>query len=252
MTVPAEHGIRHVGVVIPAHNEERHLAAALTAVRTAVDTLNAARPGVSVRVVVVLDACTDRSGTIARTFAAADARFAVQDVDFRNVGGTRREGIRAVLAGAAARDVPDTQAWIANTDADSRVPPHWLTRQVELADAGSDAVLGSVEPDRNGMDAGLVRAWHARHHLREHHPHIHGANLGVRASAYLAAGGFPAAESGEDRSLVKALRSSGAVISATDTNRVVTSGRLEARAPRGFAGYLLALALGSSGGNVQA
>ena len=36
------------------------------------------------------------------------------------------------------------------------------------------------------------------------HPHVHGANLGFRASAYLRAGGFPALPTAEDHALVAA------------------------------------------------
>ena len=37
------------------------------------------------------------------------------------------------------------------------------------------------------------------------HPHVHGAHLGVRGSAYLACGGFPALPVSEDVALVRAL-----------------------------------------------
>ena len=67
---------------------------------------------------------------------------------------------------------------------------NWLVRQLEFAEAGADAVLGSVEPDPDGMDPELLRRWLERHPFHENHPHIYGANFGVRASAYLAAGGF--------------------------------------------------------------
>ena len=34
--------------------------------------------------------------------------------------------------------------WLATTDADTAVPPGWLRRQLEYADAGWDVVLGTV------------------------------------------------------------------------------------------------------------
>ena len=122
------------------------------------------------------------------------------------------------------------------------MPRNWLVRQVELAAAGADVVLGSVEPDSDGMHHALIARWHARHVLAEHHSHVFGANLGVRGSSYLKAGAFPGAASGEDRILVDRLRGNGAGIVATDSVRVLTSGRTVGRAPRGFAAYLLALA----------
>jgi glycosyltransferase involved in cell wall biosynthesis len=234
--------IEQVGVVVPAHNEEHHLGRALSGVQGAADALQADSPSVAVRVVVVLDACTDGSAEVACAFAAADPRFEVIEAGFRSVGKSRQAGVRALLPPESAAGVPASRVWIASTDADSRVPEHWLVRQLEIAAAGTDAVLGSVEPDPEGMDPAVARLWHARHRLEENHPHIYGANLGVRASAYLAAGGFPSFDAGEDRSLVDRLRLAGAAVYATDTTRVVTSGRLQARARRGFAAYLLALA----------
>ena len=88
-----------VAVVIPVHNEEQHVERALEAVRAAVDFLKARRPGIDARVMVVLDACTDNSGFLARRFAAADPRFIVMDAAFRCVGKSRRAGIEALWDG---------------------------------------------------------------------------------------------------------------------------------------------------------
>lgn len=236
---PEAASIEQVAVVIPAHDEEQHLGRALAGIQVAANEVAAHSPEIGVRVMVVLDCCTDGSLRLAADFAASDARFNVMTVGFRNVGMSRRagaEGLGLVGGVSAAR------VWLANTDADSLVPRNWLVRQVDLAVAGADAVLGSVEPDSDGMHHALVARWHARHVLAEHHPHVFGANLGVRGSSYLKAGGFPAAASGEDRILVDRLRATGAGIIATDSVRVLTSGRTVGRAPRGFAAYLLALA----------
>ena len=40
----------------------------------------------------------------------------------------------------------------------------------------------------------LKKAWLSRHHLRDGHPHVHGANFGIRADTYLSLGGWPAAD----------------------------------------------------------
>ncbi|MEW1943592.1 glycosyltransferase [Pseudarthrobacter sp. NPDC080037] len=240
--------IGQLAVVIPAHNEEQHLERALTAVRAAVERASFHLPGVDVQVVVVLDSCTDRSPSIAGGFAAGNPAWAVLPVGFRSVGRSRRAGVDAALAkaGRALRTAgaagPMGAVWVANSDADSCVHEDWLVRQLDLAAKGADLVLGTVQPDGQGMHHQLVARWHARHAWIEDHPHVYGANLGVRASSYLAAGGFPAVEFDEDRALVDRLRSSGAAIVATDTTRVLTSGRTAGRAPRGFAAYLLGLA----------
>jgi glycosyltransferase involved in cell wall biosynthesis len=249
---PEVHGIEQVAVIIPVHDEEPHLARALAAVSAAADALQHSQPDTDVAIVVVLDACTDGSGAVAARFAAADRRTTLLPVGFRSVGRSRRAGINLLITGrwadraGAGRPLTAGRVWLANTDADSCVPENWLLRQLELADRGADAVVGTVEPDPAGMDAELLRRWHARHPLGEDHPHVHGANLGVRASAYLMAGGFPRQRSHEDRALVERLRRHGYRVTSTDTVRVVTSGRTEARAPQGFGAYLLALGLESA------
>ncbi|GAC1498444.1 MAG: glycosyltransferase family A protein [Pseudarthrobacter sp.] len=236
-------GIRQVAVVIPVHNEEQLLTGALGAVRTAANFLQAQRPEIAVSVLVALDSCTDGSAAVAARLAALDRRISLLQVRFRSVGGSRRAGNRAALLASHEQGLPyaSPQLWLANTDADSRVPEHWLLRQLQLADGGADAVLGTVEPDPEGTERELLRRWHARHHLAENHAHVHGANLGVRASAYVLAGGFPRLRSHEDRALVERLHQQGAAVWSTDTLRVRTSGRTDARAPQGFGAYLLSL-----------
>lgn len=241
--------IHQVAVVIPAHNEEQHLERALTAVRCSAERVGSELPRVGLQIVVVLDSCTDSSAAVAAVFASEDPRCQVLTVSFGSVGMSRQAGVRAVLENATmlahddgmAAGVSMPHVWLANTDADSCVPENWLVRQLELAAGGADAVLGSVEPDAHGMHHQLLARWHARHAPSEDHPYVYGANLGVRASSYLAAGGFPGLDFDEDRALVDGLRSSGARLVATDTVRVLTSGRTVGRAPRGFAAYLLAL-----------
>lgn len=234
-------GIDRVAVVVPAHNEDQHLDRALSALRTAADALQRERPGIQLSITVVLDSCTDRSADIAAGYVASDPRFAAVHVRLGSTGASRAAGVQA--AAGLWKGLWAGHVWLANTDADSAVPENWLVRQVELADAGADAVLGSVEPDPAGTDPAILRRWLERHPFREDHPHIYGANFGVRASAYLAAGGFPRMRVHEDRILVENLRKQAYRVLATDTIRVLTSGRTHARAPQGFGAYLRALAL---------
>lgn len=250
--------IDRVEVVVPAHNEDGHLDRALNALLAAADALQEQRPEVRTAVTVVLDSCTDRSADIAANYAASDRRLAAVAVRLGNTGASRAAGVRAAgitmadpgPAVLAATELWARRVWLANTDADSSVPPNWLARQVELADAGADAVLGSVEPDPAGTDPAILRRWLARHPFTEEHPHIYGANFGVRASAYLASGGFPRMRVHEDRTLVENLRRHAYTVVATDTIRVLTSGRTHARAPHGFGAYLRALALDLPSGDL--
>jgi hypothetical protein len=70
------------------------------------------------------------------------------------------------------------------------------------------------------------------------HPHVHGANLGFRASAYLRASGFPALPTAEDHALVAALAAGGCRVLRTRALPVVTSARRDSRAPDGSGHYL--------------
>ncbi|WP_432477758.1 glycosyltransferase [Nocardioides sp. GXQ0305] len=219
--------VSRVLVVVPAHDEEAVLGQCLQQVATAA---GAVRPAATVRTVVVLDHCSDRSASVA-------ARHDVEVVEChaRNVGRARALGVAA-----AARDVLDDAAtWVATTDADSRVGPSWLLDHLAAAAAGYDALLGRVHPDPADLLPAVLREWHRRHPRIGHH--VHGANLGVRLAAYRAVGGFRALASGEDVALVRALRDAGAPVASGGTP-VVSSGRSRARAPDGFAAYLRALA----------
>ncbi len=240
---PVRPPIGRVEVVMPAHDEERHIEHALHALQAAAQALAERRPEAAVGITVVLDHCTDGSADIAARVAAVDQRFRVIHQTFRNAGASRAAGVAAAL-GRTRPCLEGTcleSTWLASTDADSRVPENWLWRQLELADAGWDVVLGSVEPDPRGMDPDVLRTWRIRHPADERHTHVYGANLGVRASAYRLAGGFPEIPSSEDRVLVGRLRRRGFAVLATDTTRVVTSGRTSARAPHGFGAYLRTL-----------
>ncbi len=72
------------------------------------------------------------------------------------------------------------------------------------------------------------------------HPHIHGANLGVRADRYVDVGGWADLKTAEDHDLWGRLRRTGARLLSSAHLQVVTSGRRIGRAPSGFAGALMA------------
>ena len=225
--------VRAVGVVVPARDEEQLLPGCLASVEAAVAELASMRPEVTAAVVVVLDRCRDGSARVVGEHPGVRAVVSRAGC----VGAARATGVAAVLRSAGA----PASTWLACTDADTRVPVHWLRRQVELADAGHDLVLGTVEPDDLG--SGLLGRWRARHVLAEGHPHVHGANLGIRASTYAAAGGFAPVPVHEDVLLVRAARAAGARSASTDRTRVVTAGRLDGRVVGGFASYLHRLAV---------
>lgn len=218
-----------VAVVIPARDEEALLPACLEAVRVARDVLRAQHPTVDTEVFVVLDACHDDT-------AGVVARHGVRAVTSRagNVGAARALGVEAAAEWAGDRG----DLWIAGTDADSVVPPHWLLTQVHLAAHGRDLVVGTVSPRPVDLSPEVLAAWHARHTLGDGHEHVHGANLGFSLDAYLRVGGFAPLPVHEDVELVEAMRRASVDWVATGAIDVSTSGRRTARAPLGFASYL--------------
>lgn len=219
--------LRRIAVVVPARDEEEVLAACLDSVRAAEAELARVRPDVECEVIVVLDRCTDGTADV-----AIGRRARVVSSLHGRVGAARALGVRTALDG----HLPD-EVWIANTDADSVVPPHWLVRQADLAEDGHDLVTGTVEPASTD-DPTLLMEWHARHRLADDHPYVHAANLGIRGGAYLRVGGFDDVATHEDRLLVERAAADGIVVTASDALRVRTSGRLAGRAPGGFADYL--------------
>lgn len=228
-----------IGVAIPAHDEQACLDACLAALLRAVR--HPGLHGEPVAVCVVLDACTDGSSSVAarhqRRFAAAGCMLELVEIDARQVGAARAAGARHLLERGAR--------WLAFTDADTCVSPQWLAAQLGL---GVDAVCGVVTVDDWSPHLAIgerLREHFARHyHDRDGHRHIHGANLGVSASAYLAAGGFAAVGCHEDVLLVRALEEIGALVAWSALPRVTTSARLDARARGGFGDTLLAMTAG--------
>ena len=138
--------------------------------------------------------------------------------------------------------------WLAITDADSVVPPHWLRRQLRYASQGWDVVLGTVSvADWDGHPPHVPAAFEARYDFGDGpHPHVHGANLGIRASAYLAAGGFRSLRTAEDHALLAAVTEAGCPVLQASDLTVQTSARRLARAPAGFS-HLLRILAGQEG-----
>jgi glycosyltransferase involved in cell wall biosynthesis len=228
--------IKSVGITVPAHNEEDLLPACLDALRLARQTI----AGLPVYVVVVADNCTDRT-----VEAAISGGASVISVSARSVGAARAAGMNELLRHFSGVDRRDL--WLATTDADTTVPRAWLERQLGYADQGWDAVLGTVTvADWIDAPAHLPATFAAHYEFGAGpHPHVHGANLGIRASAYLGAGGFSQLATAEDHAFVSALTAAGySVLRAADI-AVTTSGRLSARAPLGFSHLLTRLAADS-------
>lgn len=210
-----------IGVCIPAHNEEGYIDRCLAAV------LCAARyeglGGEPVEIVVVLDACDDRTDELARAWPVTRLHIC-----HRNVGVARAVGA-AHLIEAGAR-------WLAFTDADTLVSESWLADQVALNAEVVCGTVGVMDWDSHGVYAEVARAdFFAAYQDREGHRHVHGANLGIDAQAYLRIGGFEALACSEDQALVDRFERAGAAIAWSARPRVLTSARAYSRVTGGFA-----------------
>jgi hypothetical protein len=216
-----------VGVVLPVHDEEELLPFALEGIEQAVAALP---PGLSCRVAVVLDDCRDDSSAVAHAWADRVGALVITEA-CRSVGTARRAGSQALLS--RWPDVHPATIWVATTDADSRVPPDWLTVQLEAHRSGADLWAGRV---RVVEESAVAQQWKETY-AAERRP-IHGASLGFSGSLYEHIGGFQCLRSGEDRDFHRRAVAAGFRVTHDLRAAVTTSARRRGRAPGGFASVL--------------
>ena len=225
----------HVGVLIPARNEEALLPRCLESVITACLRLP---PEVTVDVVVSVDCSTDQTLAIAKRMLYGRGSAVLTDA---GAVGSAREAAAHVVLGRYRG--PLDRCWLANTDADTYVSPNWLFDQLTLAGDNIDAIAGTVDVDSfEEHNLGVDQRFRTTYLLYPDgsHPHVHGANLGVRADAYVRSGGWGLQATAEDHDLWQRLRGNGANCISSAGLRVWTSGRRVGRAPFGFADALAA------------
>jgi hypothetical protein len=211
-------------VVLPVHDEERLLPGALEAIEVAVSTLPMV---IRHQVAIVLDECGDDSAPIAFSWARRTGALVLRQA-YKNVGMARRTGAEALLR--QWPELESTQIWLSTTDADSRVPNNWLTRQLEAHQTGADLWAGRV---RVTEESATALRWRERY-AAEGDP-IHGANLGFSAAVYRGIGGFRALRTGEDRDLHRRAAAADFRVTYDLRASVTTSSRRSGRAPDGFA-----------------
>ena len=222
-------------MVVPARDEEDSIEGSLEFIQTALDQCGVA-PEES-WITVVADNCSDATASLARTLL--ENRGSVLECSVRSAGAARRLGAAQVLEHFAA--VPKAEVWIANTDADTSVAGDWIVRQLTLANEGYCGVAGVVQVDTvQGLSQEDLPALLADYtiHTDGTHPHVHGANLGVRADAYIDAGCWTSVAVAEDHCLWSRVRARGWPTLACSRTVVHTSGRLQGRAVGGFADTL--------------
>lgn len=226
-----------LAVVIPVRDEAALIGQAVVA---ALAAMTAAESSFGVRTLLVLafDTCVDDSELAARAASAGDPRVEFVRLESGMVGRTRAVGVATALG---ILRLPPSNVWIANSDGDSQVPAHWCVEQLREAAEGAAAIVGTVIPTGSSDMNETLSKWADDYRPVDGHEHVHGANLGVRADAYLASGGFPPVTHDEDVRLVQALRAGGYRVVASARCPVHTSARTLGRAPHGFADYLAGL-----------
>jgi glycosyltransferase involved in cell wall biosynthesis len=193
---------------------------------------------ITVDIVVAVDSSTDRTEEIAQQMLHGCGSVVCTRAGI--VGWARALAARIALD---RYDGERRRCWLANTDADSSVPASWLSEQLALAATNVEAIAGTVDVDSFDEHDSFVRLRFRDTYLIRRdgsHPHVHGANLGVRADAYLRAGGWRNIATAEDHDLWRRLADVGAERRSVSQIRVLTSGRRRGRAPHGFADTLAA------------
>ena len=225
-------------VAIPARNEADTIVRCLASIDRAARDIPA--PCV---IVVAADSCTDDTAALAEGYAPRYAQVIVIRGQWGTAGAARAAAVRVGLADHVG-DV--ASCWIANTDADCDVPNDWLTRQLAFAHEYA-ATAGIVTLDPASTSPEILRGFRATYEIDgDSHTHVHGANLGVRADAYLAVGGWcPATVVGEDHGLWDRLRASGRAVIHSTASVVTTSSRTLSRVHGGFATDLAGLVAAS-------
>ena len=241
---PPPHPRLRACVVVPARDEEALVGACIDALGRQRDVDPDAY-----EVLLVLDACTDDTEPRARAAAARHPGLRLHVLRCRSggAGAARRRGMDE--AARRLESLGRADGLIASTDADTRVGPDWLRRQLDLLAAGAHAVGGMIEVEgdpADGADAALARRDDrlaarlaaARSEGPAEHPFFSGASLGLTVRAYRRAGGLSAAAALEDQALERALRTGGVPITRSRAVSVVTSGRVHGRARHGLAADL--------------
>ncbi len=223
-----------VGVVIPARNESNLVGSAIQSVLCA-----AQRAGVRPVIALIDDGSTDDTASIARALIPPGLGC-VYSVDAGNAGAARALGVERLAA-----EAPGRLQWVATTDADSTVPPDWLSRQLQHFRGGADAVAGLVDiDDTQGDLRRIFTASYRRAVTPKGHPHVHGANLGFRLESCLAVGNFRHIPCGEDQDIWQRLGAAGYKLVSDSCSVVRTSSRFVNRAEGGFAADLRSLVSG--------
>lgn len=248
--LPAPHPELEACVVVPARDEEERVAACLAAL----GEQTGLRPQ-AWELLLVIDDCRDRTRERALEAAAAHPHLSLRLLagPGRGSGEARATGMNAACARLHA--VGRSGGLIASTDADTRVAPDWLARQLELSIAGARAIGGRIElcpVEREELSASVL-AGHRRQSRERFvrvlervaggpevtdHWQFSGASMSLTAETYAQVGGLGSGTHSEDEHLERVLIEHGVPIERHLGVKVTTSARLDGRASHGLARLL--------------
>lgn len=235
-------------VAVPAHNEAETITACLTAVGAAVVQAHRAGTVRRARVAVAAHRCTDDTAvraTVTLASLTGVEAVVVEEPATLTVGALRTRLISTAAARPAAL-AGDT--WVFCTDADTVVPPDWLTGTLDqAARREADLVLGLADLLDWAADDAARQAYAElveRGIAEDGHDHAYAANLAVRLDVLERLGGFPSVTHGEEHGLAAAVRAAGLTTISTFQPRVQTSARMPGRAAEGLGALLARLARG--------
>jgi GT2 family glycosyltransferase len=237
-----------VAVAIPVKDEAENIANCLHALAT---QTNSPRH----EVVLLLNNCEDATAEAVSAVAPMlrmplHVLHMVLPREQANAGHARR------MAMQYAAKLVGPQGILLTTDADSRVAPDWIEKNLLVLQAGAEVVAGRGELDP--IDATRIPARLHQEDEREciyaalldeidalvdldptdpwpRHSEHSGASIAVTVNAYHRAGGIPPVALGEDRAFVESLRRVDARIRHAPEVRVTVSGRISGRARGGMA-----------------
>ncbi|WP_299358624.1 glycosyltransferase family 2 protein [uncultured Paracoccus sp.] len=255
-------------VCVPARNEAQRLPALIAGLDR-----QAGFGDRKVRVLLLLNNCTDASRSTAERAAAAASRVEMRIVQrsFPAAAAHAGSARRAAMGSGAAwlDDIGARDGVLLTTDADAVPAADWVARSCAALAAGADIAAAALigAPDEEARFARPLRravdAWMEARRLAvlleeavdpvpgdpapRHWDHS-GGGLALRLATYRAAGGCPAMPFREDLALVEAVRRLGGIVRHCPSIRVTVSARMQGRAAGGMADTIRAWAAQAEAG----
>jgi glycosyltransferase involved in cell wall biosynthesis len=236
---------RLVAVAIPVRDEANRIGECLSAL---------ARQSVRAdHVVLLLNNCTDGTAEVVKALPRAPHQLHL--IECNLYPSSASAGVARGLAMKYAAALVGKGA-ILTTDADAVVPDNWIEANLGAMKQGADAVCGRAVIDP--IEALLIPPHLHQDDAREvayaslldeiesiilpdpadpwpRHREDSGASIAITASMFRRVGGVPCLSSGEDRALIRMLRTIDAQVRHDPNISVIVSGRIEGRAQGGMA-----------------